>query len=51
MDVNKGAFHRWLGIPEDQELTDADIQKDLNSNDKAVNKMANFALNARKWKH
>lgn len=49
--VDKGAFHRWLGKSEDKSITDADIQKGLASDDPHVRKMANFAKNARKWKH
>jgi hypothetical protein len=48
--LDKGAFHRWLGKSEDQPITESDIKKGLNSKDPHVNKMANFARNARKWK-
>lgn len=47
----KGAFHRWLGKAEDSPITAADIAKGLASKDPHVRKMANFAKNARKWKH
>ena len=35
----------------DEKITDADIQKGLNSDDPHVRKMAQFAKNARGWKH
>jgi hypothetical protein len=49
--IKKGAFHRWLGKSEDSPITDADIKRGLASRDPHVRKMANFARNARKWKH
>lgn len=49
--VDKGGFHRWLGKSEDQPITEADIKKGLASDDPHVRKMANFAKNARHWKH
>ncbi len=48
--VKKGAFHRWLGKPEDAPITQADIEKGLAASGHAA-KMANFARNARKWHH
>lgn len=51
LDLKKGAFHKWLGIPEDQELTIKDINKGLRSDNKHVRKMALFAKNERKWDH
>lgn len=50
LHLKGGAFHRWLGKSADQPITDADIQKGLNAGGHAA-KMANFAKNARKWKH
>ena len=49
--IEHGAFKKWLGKPEDEPITDADIAKGLASDDPHVNKMAQFAKNARKWKH
>ena len=43
--IDKGAFHRWLGKPEDADITDADIEKGLHSKDKHARKMAQFAKN------
>lgn len=49
--IEKGSFHKWLGKAEDEPITNADIEKGLKSDDPHVRKMANFARNARKWKH
>lgn len=49
--AHPGAFHRWLGKKPDEAITDDDIQKGLDSEDPHVRQMANFAKNARKWKH
>lgn len=50
-DIKKGAFHKWLGKEEDSEITDADIEKGLKSDDAHVRKMAQFAKNAKSWDH
>ena len=44
-DIDKGAFHRYLGKPEDAPITDDDIEKGLLSDDEHVHKMAQFAKN------
>lgn len=49
--IKKGAFHKWLGKSEDEPITDADIAKGKASDSEHVRKMAQFAENARKWKH
>lgn len=49
--VKKGGFHEWLGKKPDEPITDADIEKGLKSKDPHVRKMAQFAKNAKKWKH
>lgn len=49
--AHKGAFHRWLGKPEDEKITDADIAKGLASSDPAVRMMARFAKARKKFKH
>jgi len=51
INVKKGGFHRWLGKKDDSPVTGKDIQKGLRSKDPHARKMANFARNARKWKH
>ncbi len=43
-DIKKGLFHKWLGKPEDEPITDADIKKGLKAGGHAA-KMANFARN------
>lgn len=50
-DLKKGAFHKWLGKAEDEPITEADIKKGLASDDEHVRKMAQFAQNAKEWKH
>ena len=50
-NIHKGAFHAWLGKSEEEPITDADIEKGLSSGDEHVKKMAEFAKNARAWKH
>ncbi len=49
--IKKGAFHDWLGKSPDSPITAADIEKGLRSKDPKVVKMANFAKNAKKFKH
>jgi len=51
LDIKKGGFHKWLGKPEDEPITQADIEKGLASEDPHVRKMAQFAKNAKKWHH
>lgn len=48
--IKPGAFHEWLGKSKDEPITEADIQKGLKAGGHAA-KMANFARNAKKWKH
>ena len=50
-DIKEGGFREWLGKSEDAEITDADIEKGLRSRDPHVRKMAQFAKNAKKFKH
>ena len=51
LDIKKGGFHRWLGKNSDYKITDKDIEKGLKSDDPHVRRMAQFAKNAKKWKH
>lgn len=44
-EIKKGAFHKWLGKSEDADITQEDIDKGLNSKNKHVRKMAQFAKN------
>ncbi len=48
---HKGLLHKELGIKEDMTLTTAELEKAKHSSDPKERKRANFALNARKWKH
>jgi hypothetical protein len=48
--IKHGDFHRWLGKPESEHITDADIAKGKAAGGHPA-KMAQFAENARKWKH
>jgi|SRR6185437_4703981 hypothetical protein len=50
-DIKKGAFHAWLGKPESEPITQADIDKGLASDDEHVRKMAQFAKNEEHWQH
>lgn len=49
--IKKGAFHKWLGKDEDEPITNADIEKGLNSDDEHARKMAQFAKNSRTFHH
>jgi hypothetical protein len=42
--IKKGAFHAWLGKPQSEPITDADIRKGLKAGGHPA-KMANFARN------
>lgn len=48
--IDKGAFHRWLGKPDAESITDADIAKGLAAGGHPA-KMAQFAKNARGFSH
>lgn len=44
-EVEKGAFHKWLGKKPGEKITNKDIEKGLASKDAHVKKMAQFAKN------
>ncbi len=46
-----GKLHRDLGIPEGEHIPEKDLDKAKHSRSAAVRKEANFAKNARKWRH
>lgn len=48
---HKGLLHKHLEIPEDEEIPVEKLKSAANSDDPKIRKMANFALNAKKWKH
>jgi hypothetical protein len=47
----KGLLHKKLGVPEDKKLSEHLLEQALHSRDPEERKEANFAINARKWKH
>ena len=51
LHLDQGGFHRWLGKREDEPITDADIERGLNSSDPHARKMAQFVKNSRSWHH
>lgn len=48
---NKGKFARAVGKKPGTPITSKDISKGLNSSNPKEREEANFARNARKWKH
>ena len=48
--IKHGDFHRWLGKSESEPITEADIAKGKAAGGHPA-KMAQFAENAKKWKH
>jgi hypothetical protein len=48
---HKGRYHEHLGLPEGAKIPLSDIHRDIHSKDAHVRKMAQFALNARHFKH
>lgn len=49
--IKHGTFHEWLGKSKDSPITEKDIEKGLKSDDPHVRHMAQFAKNAKGWKH
>lgn len=48
---NKGKLHRALGVPMGQPIPVRKIEKAAHSKSPSLRKEAQFALNARKFKH
>lgn len=48
---HRGRLHRDLGVAEGHKIKAEALRRALHSKDPAVRKRANFAINARKWKH
>lgn len=48
---NKGKLHADLGVAKGKKLSAAELAKAKHSSSPAERKRANFAINARKWKH
>jgi hypothetical protein len=49
--ANKGKLHAALGVPQGQKIPAAKLAAAKKSKNPAVRKEANFAVNARKFKH
>lgn len=48
---HKGRLHRALGVPAGQKISDASLQAALHSKNAHVRQMAQFASNAKSFKH
>ncbi len=48
---HKGMLHKALGVPEGQKIPLSKIEGALHSSDPHMRQMANFANNARDFKH
>ena len=49
--ANRGKLHEALGVSKDKKIPEAKLEKAAHSNNPALRKRAQFALNARKWHH
>ena len=49
--LEKGALHKSLGVPQGQKIPLSRIESALRSSDPTLKKRAQFAMNARKFKH
>jgi hypothetical protein len=48
---HKGLLHKHLGVPEGQEIPEDKLREAAHGEDLHIRKMAQFALEARKWHH
>jgi len=48
---HKGRLHRALGFPDTKEITEKQLERATHSRSAAIRKEAQFALNARHFKH
>ncbi len=48
---NKGKLHEKLGVPSGERIPASKLEAAKHSSSAAERKEANFAANARKWKH
>lgn len=48
---HKGRLHSALGVEPDTSIPEGKLQEALDSDDPHLRKMANFARNAKSWKH
>lgn len=46
---HRGLLHKSLGVPQDDKISVAALQRAKNSDNPVTRKRANFAINARKW--
>lgn len=49
--VKKGALHKQLGIAQGKKIPASRLQAAKHSKNALERKRANFAINAKKWKH
>jgi hypothetical protein len=49
--ANRGKLHQQLGVPSDQKIPAGKLADALHSTSETLRKRAQFAVNARKWKH
>lgn len=49
--LKKGALHKQLGIPQGEKIPVSTLKEKAKSNNETTRKRAQFALNARKFKH
>lgn len=48
---NRGKLHEKLGVPKDEKIPEAKLEKAKHSSSPAERKQATFAENSKKWKH
>lgn len=51
LKLKKGALHRELGVAKDKPISAFKAAQAKNSKNTLTRKRAQFAINARKWKH
>ena len=51
LKLKKGALHKQLGISQNKKIPVGTLREKVKSSNETTRKRAQFALNARKWKH
>ena len=51
LKLKKGALHKQLGIPKGEKIPTKTLREKAHSSNETTRKRAQFALNAKKWKH
>lgn len=51
LHLKKGALHKALGVAQGHKISQAKLRKAINSTSPLMRKRAQFAINAKKWKH